>query len=63
MNFSAKGTKTHKDLIKHKKRKVQFQMTGICSETREKNGEKQEVKIPEKVILKMTSKINIENLP
>lgn len=40
MNFSAKGTKAHKDLIKHKKRKVQFRMTGISSETREKNGKK-----------------------
>lgn len=63
MNFSAKGTKAHKDLIKHKKRKVQFQMTGIWSETREKNGEKQEMKIREKVILKMTNKLNMENLP
>lgn len=63
MNFSAKGTKAHKDLIKHKKSKVQFQMTGIWSETREKNGEEQEMKTPGKVILKMTSKINMENEP
>lgn len=63
MNFTAKGTKAHKDLIKHKKRKLKFQMTGIWSETREENGEEQEMKIPWKVILKMTSKINMENVP
>lgn len=38
-------------------------MTGIWSETTEKNGEEQERKILGKVILKMTSKINMENVP
>lgn len=44
MNLNANRTKTHKDLIKHKREEVQFQVIGIWLENQEKNGEKQEVK-------------------
>lgn len=62
MNLNANGTKAHKDLIKHKREEVQFQVIGIWSENQEKNGEKQEVKkkVSGKVILKTVSKINLK---